>query len=517
MKIAIRADASIEMGGGHVMRCLTLADELAQRGATVQFICREHKGHLAKLIEDRGYAVSLLPLEYHYTAPSLPAHSQWVGASWQQDAEQCRCALNTAIDWMIVDHYGLDSNWHKKLRDQCRQIMVIDDLADRKLNCDLLLDQTADRMACDYRAQLGSAQTTFLLGSQYALLRQQFVTARLKKLSLHKPLSNGIDNLLIALGGTDPENISLQVLKLIENCGFAGNVTLIVSSQAPHIETLTKYIVNKPRVRLLSDVADMANLISTSDLVVGASGSSNWERCCLGAPSINLVLADNQSLVAAAMEKRNAARVIDTRSDNWPELFQKELIQLDCLEEREKLASQSKLICDGTGARLVSQHLVKNYVRGDKAVTLRKVEFGDARLMFQWQGHAVVRRYARDNTSPDWNTHINWLSNKLQDPHCFFFIIESDGIASGLVRLDWQHELQFEVSILVAPACQQLGLGSAALTLLRRTLPEATISANVKTENQVSQKLFMNAGYQHIDAEHFISAPSERISRMSHA
>ena len=181
MQIAFRADASIQISTGHVMRCLTLAEELKRQGHDCFFICREHKGHLGDLIAEKGFSLHLLPTaeSEHASADfNWSDHARWLGVTWQRDAEQTRAILsNQPVDWLVVDHYALDIGWEQQTAEYAAQIMVIDDLADREHQCDLLLDQTFGRNAADYRP-LVPKNCELLCGSQYALLRPEFAEFR---------------------------------------------------------------------------------------------------------------------------------------------------------------------------------------------------------------------------------------------------------------------------------------------------------------------------------------------------
>ena len=179
MHIVFRTDASLQIGTGHVMRCLTLAQALLERGAQCSFICREHPGNLIDLIRQRGFLVYALRCDQDWVVQeNTPSHAGWLGADWQADAEESKVgAAKTAIDWLIVDHYALDRRWEHAMRAHCRHIMVIDDLADRPHDCDLLLDQNLGRNLKDYDGLLeGKAKT--LIGPQYALLRHEFLALR---------------------------------------------------------------------------------------------------------------------------------------------------------------------------------------------------------------------------------------------------------------------------------------------------------------------------------------------------
>src|SRR3990167_4024154 len=214
MRIAFRADASLQIGTGHVMRCLTLADALAAQGADCLFICREHQGNLIEQIRNKGYRTHALPVLPPVEASSLaikaasdeqsPAHSHWLGATQVEDAAACTAILaEVKPDWLIVDHYALDARWETVLKPHYRKLMVIDDLADRSHLCDLLLDQTFGRDAEDYRVWV-PASSQLLCGSQYALLRPEF--GALRDYSLQRRPNPQLRQLLITMGGVDKDN-----------------------------------------------------------------------------------------------------------------------------------------------------------------------------------------------------------------------------------------------------------------------------------------------------------------------
>ena len=142
LKVAFRCDASIQIGSGHVMRCLTLANELHDKGVEITFVCREHPGHLFDFIETSKHCLMSLPLPTSLAVGKL-AHAQWLGVTQEEDARQSIEALKIIghVDWLVVDHYALDVEWETAMRVGTEHIMVIDDLADRKHDCDVLLDQ----------------------------------------------------------------------------------------------------------------------------------------------------------------------------------------------------------------------------------------------------------------------------------------------------------------------------------------------------------------------------------------
>lgn len=312
MRVVFRADASLRIGTGHVMRCLTLADALRERaGVWSHFICRAHPGHLADTIRMRGHRVTLLPPSsgsqlIAESACPRPAHAAWLGVGWEVDSDQTLAALKDepTADWLVVDHYALDSNWERRVRGLCRGLMVIDDLADRLHDCDLLVDQNLGRQAVHYTGLLPMSCVT-LIGPEYALLRSQF--ARLRSESLLRRRSPKLRRMLISLGGVDNDNVTGEILRTLrkgdlpERC----QLTVVLGPHAPWLDSLRQRAATLPwHTEVLVNVRDMARLMADSDLSIGAAGGTAWERCCLGLPTIMVVLADNQRAPAAALGDR---------------------------------------------------------------------------------------------------------------------------------------------------------------------------------------------------------------------
>lgn len=368
MKIAFRADASLQMGTGHVMRCLTLADALKAKGAECRFICREHTGNLIDFIRSKGYTTDALPLrepaeanssakETAASAPE-PAHAHWLGASLQQDAAECSRILDELQpDWLIVDHYALDARWEAALKPYNRQLMVIDDLADRPHQCDLLLDQTFGRNPADYEPLVPGA-CILLCGSQYALLRPEF--AALRSYSLQRRENPQLQHLLISMGGVDKDNATGQVLQALRSSELPANcrITVVMGATAPWLAEVRQLAEQMPwSTAVRAGVSDMAQLMADSDLAIGAAGATSWERCCLGLPAVMVVLAENQRQVAQGLEQAGAVEVIQS-----PQLI------LECLPvllaplisssvQRTAMSQTAALIADGSGVTTVIQHL----------------------------------------------------------------------------------------------------------------------------------------------------------------
>ena len=312
MKVIIRVDASLKMGTGHVMRCLTLAQVLKENGGDVEFICRKHEGNLIDKIHSSEFAVHELRLCEEIEFDNKLAHSHWLGATQQQDADDCIDILKVEkTNWLIVDHYALDEQWQKKLKPYYEKLMVIDDLADRKHQCDILLDQNFGRSSKDYEI-LTLKSTKLLMGPKYALLRPEF--EKLRQYSLDRRKKANFKSLLINMGGTDPDNITEKVIEKLQAANLPKNViiTIVMGKTAPHLQSVKRCASELPYYSEVKvDIDNMAEIMANADIAIGASGSTTWERCCLGVPTLQLITAYNQEFIAQKLDKINAIKLVN--------------------------------------------------------------------------------------------------------------------------------------------------------------------------------------------------------------
>lgn len=364
MRIVFRTDASVQIGTGHVMRCLTLADALRAHGAESAFICRPHAGHLLELISQRGHLALPLPALDHDIQPdeTSPAHGAWLGTDWRTDANETRRVLaeelgDVVLDWLVVDHYALDKRWEQALRTYCRHIMVIDDLADRPHDCDLLLDQNLGRKSQDYRGLL-KLDTLTLIGTQFALLRPEF--ALLRSQSLARRAEPSLKHLLITMGGVDKDNATGYVLEALKSCPLPSGlqITVVMGPHSPwlaEVKTLSAEMPWPTEVRV--GVSNMAQLMADCDLAIGAAGSTSWERCCLGVPSLVVVLAANQKAGADAMQKVGAAIALQSTED-LVQFVRNNLLSESRLLDFLKMGQEAAKLTDGAGTTRVIEYLM---------------------------------------------------------------------------------------------------------------------------------------------------------------
>lgn len=361
MEIVIRTDASVHIGSGHVFRCLSLARGLKENGHNCLFICRELKGHLAEKIKNDGHEVTLLQHVDDSTISgngSDDLYSQWLGVSWHDDSLQTIEVLKRRkCDWLIVDHYGLDHKWESALRDYTENIFVIDDLANRKHNCDLLLDQNLGATKAKYES-LVHADCVMLTGPKFALLRPEFSIFRDHPSGAYKKSDNY--NILISFGGVDKLNATGKVLDALANTplSFSISLDIVMGSSAIHLEDVRRRARQLPfHASIALDVENMAERMSRADLAIGAAGSTSWERCCLGLFSFVMIVAENQRDIAEALVSKRAALMLesDDRISSLPAMLEK---FFDEDTDREKIRNNVSNITDGYGVKRVVSQMV---------------------------------------------------------------------------------------------------------------------------------------------------------------
>ena len=308
-RIAFRTDANSEIGTGHFMRCLTLADELKKRGSEVCFVARGLPAHLVQMLNERSFASHALPentsVENIKHTEELK-HSKWLKVTQQQDALYTLEKLGKGFfDWIIVDHYALDMRWEAQIRSIAKKIMVIDDLADRRHDCDILLDQNLHHdMNVRYLDKVPQ-NCQQLLGPTNALLREEFREER----KLVEPRTGDVKNVLVFFGGVDEANLTGMTLKALIALDLRIHVDVVIGQQHPKCQEI-KEMCTARGFKLYKQPSSMAILMAKADLSIGAGGASNWERCYLGLPTIVIASAFNQISISNELGKIGACNYI---------------------------------------------------------------------------------------------------------------------------------------------------------------------------------------------------------------
>ncbi len=332
-RILFLADAGPRVGGGHVMRSLTLAQALEAEGATCTF-----------LVTPSGKAV----LE------AFGGGMPYVETDDITLAELIECAAEVARDHdaVVIDHYGLSALDHLAIADG-RPTLVIDDLADRPLAADLVLDSGPARKAEDYEDLVG-LETQLLLGPDNAPVRPAFPALRREALA-RRAGAPPVRRILVSLGLTDLDGITGRIVDLMLPLTGDATLDVVLGSGAPSLHRLRGLAIHEPRLVLHVDSQDMPRLTLDADLAVGAGGSTSWERCVLALPTLLLVLAANQREASQALALADAVVALDVADQDFDTIFAAELRRLlDDPLLRDRLSSASAAVCDGRGAARVA-------------------------------------------------------------------------------------------------------------------------------------------------------------------
>jgi UDP-2,4-diacetamido-2,4,6-trideoxy-beta-L-altropyranose hydrolase len=304
MKVLFRTDASRIIGTGHLVRCLTLAEELRYHGGDVSFICRTHDGHYCDLVEKHRFCLFKLTTK-RATTPGVDIDSyvSWLGVPWEIDAAETLnvvARIEQPVDWLIVDHYAIDQQWERRLRPAVNNIFVIDDLANRKHDCDLLLDQNlTSHMNTKYTGKI-PPNSRALLGPKYALLQPEFNVLTRQQ----PPPSTSQKQVFIYFGGADIHNFSgralCEILALDRN---DLGIDVVISERHKYFDELNSLSKNKESIKLHINPPTLAPILFNADISIGACGATTWERLCLHVFSLVITLTDNQRPVAETLHR----------------------------------------------------------------------------------------------------------------------------------------------------------------------------------------------------------------------
>lgn len=370
MNVVIRADASVTIGTGHVMRCLTLANQLRQKGAKVTFLCRELKGNLCDYISGQGFRIYQLPYKSSDSNDIGDGlYEQWLAVTMSLEIQQVEKILSEQIgrlDWLIVDHYALDAQWETQMRKYVERLMVIDDLANRPHECDILLDQNLYENLDERYDGLVPSDCRTMLGPRFAILRPEFVQHR-RELPEH---SGEIRRVLLFFGGIDVTNetsIALDAVKLLERDDLTFEVVIGGSNQ--HADEIERRCADMKNAHFHCQIDDMAALMASCDLAIGGGGTTTWERCCLGLPCLTIAVAENQVEVARLASKAGFSRFLGKAPEVVAENISETLKQVMSDPALVRRMSQAGLkVVSGDGIEIVVALLLELIVQSTEQI-----------------------------------------------------------------------------------------------------------------------------------------------------
>lgn len=484
--LLLRADASPQMGTGHVLRCLALAEPWLQAGSQVTLLAAE----LPEALEQRAVSLGITVDRLNLAAGS------------PEDAQAILTAVATGpAGWVVLDGYRFGAGFQRTLKAAGLRVLAFDDYGQASYYfADFLLNQNLGASEELYPDR--EPHTRLLLGTRFVQLRSEFLKSiSRREKALNCPVSNEISLLtssatrvLITLGGSDPDNVTSRVISALS--GLAGvDVTVVVGSSNPHFEQLERE-ARKGNCRLVRSASNMPELMSQADIAIAAGGTTAWELCYLGVPMIVLALADNQRANVEQLASAGVAVNLGWHADLTGEEFPNALIALiKNRETRQRMRQAALELVDGLGSLRVWFHLNADQLR------LRPAGPEDCRRVWEWANEPAVRAVSFSSDPILWEDHKKWFAQRLADPDCRFWIAETADESTPLgqvrfdvngseatisVSLDAAHRGRHRGSLLIWTACRKLAEEQAV----------SKVIACIKPDNAASIRAFEKAGFQ---------------------
>ena len=491
MRVLFRVDASLEIGSGHVVRCLTLAQALHKLGMTCEFVCRQHVGHLIENIAQQGFVVHALPKGRQGT---------WLGATWQEDVRQTLESVGSQrYDWLIVDHYGLDADWEKSLRCVAKKLLAIDDLANRTHDADLVWDQNLGRELSDYVPWVRPSCEVHV-GAMCALLRPDFFM--LRAASRDRRSRKSILRLMVAMGGVDKDNVTEKVLKSLQKMPdvlpSACKISVVMGHHAPWLQSVRAVSQSMPwKTEVCVGVTNMAELMTQADLAIAAVGTSAWERCCLGLPTLAVILADNQQEGAKHLDLAGAVCLLPDH-ESMAHVLREKLLQLQGSDLLLTMQDACYRVTDGRGTQRLARRLRVPWVNSNEGA-VRTMSEDDLLTVLSWRNHPSVKRFMLTSTDISQEEHRSWFQRVSQDNTRAMLLYVKEDQSLGFVQFSGIYdacgtEWGFYVSP-NAPKGTGFALGQAAIRFAFTQLAVDKIIGNVMEHNVASLRFHEKLGF----------------------
>jgi len=347
----VRADASESIGGGHIMRCLALADQLLDDGGKTSFFLARCPEALQKRLADAGHTICLLPTDIE---PGSESDAAWV--SERSTGEDADC--------VVVDGYQFSESYQKLLKKTKARLLYIDDLANCSSYCaDFILNQNPWATPAHY--QNIEPQTKLLLGCQFILMRAQFLSYRMAQRPEHNYAQSPAKTITVTMGAGDINNISAMVMQALSlsPAGLELNINVIAGAANIHVPTLKSLAqtLNESsghEFGIVTDIQDMAPILGASDLVISAGGTTIWEASCLGRPTMAIITADNQRTGMVEFAAQGAIKLLGEAEMLEAKSLTKDVTDFIMDNEaRKNLGQRAASLIDGQGAKRVGQAL----------------------------------------------------------------------------------------------------------------------------------------------------------------
>ncbi len=489
--LLIRADANASIGYGHFMRCLALAQACRKKDFSTCFVSNCDSPVLKDRLqsEDLGF----IPIQKSYPE--------------NEDLEILQSAIeDSGAQWVVVDGYSFDPYYWEKVRSFGCHLLVIDDLADQsQYPADIVLNQNI------YAGELKYAcpkETIRLMGLRFVLLRKEFIGSIQQK---RQDQPSQVKNILITMGGSDPNHVSLSVIRALASLEEPDlKFAVVIGNSNPHKNVIQKEIHDLGNEwRVVIDPEFFNQWMTWADIAISGAGSTCYELASLGTPSLIIGLAENQRMLAAGMAESGAARYLGWFDQITPEQITASVVDMIRNPEmRYQMSSRGRELIDGLGSTRVAQ-----WMWDLSSMKIRRAMQEDSRLVFEWANDEVTRSVSFSHDIIQWEDHQQWYQRRMDDPGSVFFIArDPEGAALGIVRFQIEGNRAI-ASINLSPEQRGKGYGSQFLRLAsKRLFQESSISqidAFIKSDNAASVRAFMHAGYHLFGHSEFQSHPAD--------
>ncbi|MEM7746919.1 MAG: UDP-2,4-diacetamido-2,4,6-trideoxy-beta-L-altropyranose hydrolase [Pseudomonadota bacterium] len=473
LRFLARFDAGQGVGAGHMSRCLAIASEFERLG--YEIYCQVNDGALHQIPQHLRERSSTTASGELFNFNLLPDN----------------------IDVALIDHYAIGQEHEHELRKRCATIVVLDDLANRTHDCDVLIDSAIGQDPDRYRSKTPDGSLR-LIGPAYAPLRSTFRTGRIRMSENHHP-AEARKALFISIGAVDSSNATSKIMKAIANVSDLSRITVVLSSQAPHLDTVRCQVQDIENAELVVDCHDMAQLVTDHDLAIGAPGVSALERACLGIPQVLLTTAPNQIANYQGLLDQEMAIGLGDMSELDDQVVGDTVVSFSSdhgLQHRLKQNGMRGI--DGLGSRRIAAlvHTIPK-TRDGRRLSARPIRQQDGPKLYAWQINPSTRRYFRNPTAPTPQEHEKFMQSRLTVWRSISEVLTLDGEPVALVRADPAQPASntYQVAIVVDPRMRGQSIGKAALGYLKGLMMSATLEAYISVDNKPSLSVFRSVGF----------------------
>jgi UDP-2,4-diacetamido-2,4,6-trideoxy-beta-L-altropyranose hydrolase len=476
--LLIRADANVQIGTGHVMRCLALAQAWLGHtsNTTAVFAMNSVIPALVKRLDDEGIRVE------HLSAPS---------GSKADASATANLAIAFSSEWIVVDGYAFGAEYQKVLKDAGLKLLLIDDYGHAQhYYCDLLLNENINPRDDWYRRR--ESYTVLLLGTRYAMLRREFW----KWAGWSREVRTRASRVLVTMGGADPADVTGLVLEALELLPLENlEARVVVGAANPHHQRMSERVArSEGKVELLTAITNMPEMMAWADVAVSAAGTTLWELLFMQLPTIAVAIAENQRSSALGLGEMGAVQTLELSTLRASSLAAGIQSLMHSVDLRHGMAQGGTQIVDGHGTERVVKAM-----NGTREMVLRRAGAEHCRLWWEWANDPDVRRVSFVQDPIPWETHVQWFAERLRDNNSLLFVGLDDDVPVGQLRYDLDGN-EAAVSVSLDRAMRDKGYGSRLIALGSQRVFESTgvelIHAYIKPGNRVSARAFVSAGYE---------------------